>query len=240
MASEHGGDAGYAADVRMNPGVTVDGYTESEAEHAGIGRVRHWLTVLAVAFVALTLGATAVAVTDWWTSRPNPTIQTLNPEQYQVLLAAADKNGHGFNNKAIVALKANGYKPVAQSVDHNTDTYYVVLVKCSGDYRACAEQIEPTMETVVYLGIPNELAQRPPPVRFIATQVQVDYPLPEGRIQRCSVYRGKVLLGEAGPVTYDLPKTLGTLKLFADERKFTDESPDGDASFWACAPEKVG
>lgn len=232
--------AAYERAMDRNPEHVTDGYGESGAEHQGITRVRHLFIVACAAVVSLIIGATAVAVISWLSTRPDPTVYALSPEQHSVLLLEADEKTRGFNTKAIVTLVKNGYEPVAQSVDHNTDEFYIILVKCSDGYLVCAKQIETSPDPVVYLGIPGELAENPASVRFIATQVRIDFPLGDGRVQRCVVYRGKVLIGEAGPVTYDLLKTLNALQGFAGEREFIDQSPDNDASFWECSPEEVG
>lgn len=238
--SDEGAAQEYARLADANPEVVTDGVGEAPAEHEGISRVRHALRVVVAAVIMLILGASATAGYNWWQTRPNPEIRALTTEQAGLLELVAKEKSNGFNDGAIGSLVANGYDLAAQSVDKNTDTYYIVLTKCKFVPTECAERLSESTEPVVYLGIPEELPDLLDEIYFVATQVRVDFPIGDGQVKRCSVYRGKAEVGEPWPLSFSLPKTIEALKVFNGNQPFINRSPDNGASYWECTVEEVG
>jgi hypothetical protein len=232
----------YRSEVAANPERMVDGYGEAPEETAGIGGVRRVVKMGLIGILLFALGGSVVGFYNWQTTRSNPAVQTLTEHQYELFMAAADKNSRGFNDGAIGALTgANEYEPVAIRTDSNLGQRHVVMAKCLHRDRAtCARELSQDSNPVIYIGLTDEVTQDATTVRFSPVDVFIDLPRYD-RVLRCAVHGGdKVLVGEAGPTTFNLPRTVQLLDGFAGDREFTNESPDGDLSFWDCTFRKRG
>lgn len=233
---------GYRKEVAQHPERVTDGYGEAPDEAAGINSVRRVIRVGLVLILMFGLGGVTVGVYNWLNTRSNPAVDALTTHQRDLFMQAADRNSRGFNDGAIGALTApgNDYEPVAIRTDNNLGQRHVVMAKCSGDLVACAKKVSQSPEPVVYIGLTDELTNDSTVVRFSPVDVFVDFPRYEN-VLRCAVHGGdKVLVGEAGATTFNLPQTVELLNKFAGNREFTDQSPDGDVSFWDCELRKRG
>lgn len=234
LTDEQGAAAEYARRADVNQEVMTDGVGEAESEHAGISRVRHMLRVILTGFIMMGVGATLVGAFSWWQTRPDPEVRTLTSDHAGLLELQAKESTDGFNDGALGALVANGYKPVGQSTDNNTHTYYIILARCDRGPTECIKRLDEPDHPVVYLGIPEELPELLDDIHFVAAQVRVDIPIGDGRVKQCSVYRGKAEVGEPWPVSFNLPKTITALQGFIGDADFINRSPDGGASYWEC------
>jgi hypothetical protein len=231
---------GYREEVARHPERVTDDYGEAPEEAAGINSVRRVIRVSLVLILMFGLGGVTVGVYNWLSTRSNPTVSKLTTHQYELLMKAADRNSRGFNDGAIGALTApgNDYQPLAIRTDSNLGQRHVVMAKCSSDLASCAKKISQSPDPVIYIGLTDELTDSSTVVRFSPVDVFVDLPRYEN-VLRCAVHGGdKVLVGEAGATTFNLPQTVELLNKFAGNREFTDQSPDGDVSFWDCALRK--
>jgi hypothetical protein len=235
LTDESDAAAQYASRAGANREVVTDGFGEAEAEYAGISSVRRTLRLVFTAFVMMVLGATAFGAYDWSQTRSNPEIVMLSDRQAGMLEYATDDGVDSFNNGAAKTLVSNGYKIVAQSVDGNTGNYYIIFAKCDTPLAECAKRLDESKHPVVYLGIPYELPELQERIYFIATKVRVDFPLGDGQVRQCSVYRGKAEVGDPWPLSFKLPQTIAALQGFNGDSDFADKSPDNGVSFWECA-----
>ena len=229
-------DREYLDEAATHTESNVDGVGEAPEETAGIAGARRGITFGLVLLLGLILGGTVVTGYTWWTTRPTPKTHTLTQGQYDVLWGAADPGSRGYNDNGIGALRAVGYKPVAQQVDDRTRTYFIVMVMCAeSDYRACASNLKPNPDPVVYLGLGKELKEGDAVPRLNPLLLLIDLkPREGGGVQRCTLRDAQV--GEPGTISYELPGTLNRLKAVFSDRQTQD--PDGESldnsSYWTC------
>lgn len=223
----------YADEVRREPGVTVDGYPESQEEHAGISRVKFWVSVIGVGMLCFILGGLVSSVFMSSQAKPHEGWRELTSQQYNALVDVASPKTRGYNDSGIGSLYANGYQPVA--VADIGGAHYVQMTKCVHNATCPRSATEYHGDNpVVYLGLAREFKDAEQP-RFDPSKLIIDLRRGDGGTQRCALHDAQ--FGEQGAVTFKLPETVAKVKdayTNHDTQDPTGESPDGGLSYWTC------